>query len=310
MKIIDFIKHNKLAAGLIIVLAFSVSPIFLNRYMVLVLDLGILAAMTVLGLVVLVGFTGQLSLGQVAYFAIGGYVAGFACTRWGIDPWIAIILAAVVSALFGVLIGFPAFKLNGPFLAIITIGFFEIVKILLVNLIDITGGPYGMAGIPPLKIGELRLNRPLLFFYFSIFILLVFIVFILRLRKSRIGRAMISVMNDEVVSPMLGVNVRRIKLTSFGIASFITGLAGAFYAVLTGYIVPDAYTFSESALYLSMAVVSGFNVIIAPMVAIILNMLPEALRGLQEYYLLIFSIALLTFILISAWRQYKLNNER
>ena len=110
-------------------------------------------------------------------------------------------------------------------------------------------------------------------------------------------------------SPMLGVNVRQIKLISFGIAAFFTGLAGGLYAAFTGYIVPDAYTFSESALYLSMSVVSGFNVIVAPVVSVVINALPETLRSLKEYYLLIFSIVLLAFIMISAARQYRINND-
>lgn len=293
----------------IMLLAMLIVPLIINKYMVMVLDLGLLVAIVVLGMVVLVGFTGQLSLGQVAYYAIGSYAAGILCTRFPISPWIGILFAGFVGMLFGILVGIPAFNLNGPFLAIITIGFFEIVKILLINLQDLTGGPFGLMGIPSLKIGPIDFSQPLPFFYLVMFIMILVIVSVIRVRKSRIGRAMISVMNDEVASPMLGVNVRKVKLVSFGFSAFLAGLAGGLYAVFTGYIVPDAYTFSESALYLSMSVVSGFNAILASVVAVFLNMLPEALRALKEYYLLFFSIALLIFVMLSAWKQYKSNNE-
>lgn len=308
-KITEFIKKYKWIFAGILTAAILALPAFLTGYKVLCVDLGILAAMAVLGLVVLVGYTGQLSLGQIAYYAIGSYTVGILTTRFGISPWICIILAVFVAALFGIMVGVPAFSLRGPFLAIITIGFFEIVDILLTNLQDFTGGPFGISNIPKLKIGSIDFCKPVPFYYLTLALLVLIAISVLRLRRSRVGRAMIAVMNDETSAPMLGVNVKRIKLVSFGFAAALAGLAGGLYATFATYIVPEAYTYSNSALYLSMSVISGFNAVVAPFVAVILNMLPELLRALEDYYLLIFSVALMIVIMISAWRQYKANND-
>lgn len=302
-------KSNRVILyGLFLIIALIV-PQLVNDYKVMVIDLGMLMAISVLGLIVLVNFTGQISLGQVAYYAIGSYTAGYCITQLNINPWIAVLLGSMCAMLLGVMLGVPAFNLKGPFLAIITIGFYEIVNIILVNWIDVTGGPYGMSSISPLKIGNMNFSKPVPFYYMTIVIILIIVLAIIRIRKSRVGRAMISVMNDEVASDMLGVNVRQIKLVSFGISAFLAGLGGSLFAVFVGYIVPEAFSSGQSSLMLSMSIVSGANVILAPIIAVIINALPEMLRSLQEYYLLIFSLILLVFIMFSAWRQYKNNND-
>lgn len=284
-------------------------PMVTSKYKILVIDFGILAAMTVLGLVVLVGYTGQLTLGQIAYYAIGSYTVGILYSRFGVSPWIGVILGVILAALFGVLIGIPAFNLRGPFLAIITIGFFEIVDILLTNLSEITGGPFGIMGIGGLKIGEYNISKQIPFYYFTLALLVLIVVGVLRLRNSRIGRAMIAVMNDETVAPMLGVNPKQMKLISFGLAAALAGLAGALYATCATFIVPEAFTSANSSLYLAMSVISGFNALLAPVVAVVVNMLPELMREFENSYLLIFSVVLIIVIMISAWQQYKANND-
>lgn len=286
-----------------------VLPMTTTKYKVLVIDFGILAAITVLGLVVLVGFTGQLTLGQIAYYAIGSYTVGILYTRFGVSPWIGVILGTAVAALCGVIVGLPAFNLRGPFLATITISFYEIVYILLTNLSEFTGGPFGLQGIAGLTIGDFNVSKQIPFYYFTLALLLLIVIGVLRLRRSRVGRSMIAVMNDETASPMLGVNPRSVKLVSFGLAAGLAGLAGALYATCASFIVPEAFTSSNSSLYLAMSVISGFNAWLAPVVAVVLNMLPELMRELEEYYLLVFSIVLIVVIMVSAWRQYKANND-
>lgn len=307
--ITQFLLKIKWILAAVIAAVLLILPFVTSKYKILCIDFGMLAAITVLGMVVLVGFTGQLTLGQVAYYAIGSYTVGILYKHFGISPWIGVILGIVVAALFGILIGIPAFNLRGPFLAIITIGFYEIVDILLINLSDITGGPFGISGIPGLKIGDFNLSKQIPFYYVTLVLMVLLVLVVLRLRKSRVGRAMIAVMNDETTAPMLGVNVKQVKLVSFGLAAGMAGLAGALYATCATFIVPEAFTSSNSSLYLAMSVISGFHAVVAPFVAVIVNMLPELLRALENYYLLIFSIVLIIVIMVSAWRQYKANND-
>lgn len=310
--IIEKLKKNKWVKWVLIsaIAVFLLAlPTMTSKYKILVIDFGILAAITVLGLVVLVGFTGQLTLGQIAYYAIGSYTVGILYIHLAVSPWIGVILGTLVAALFGVMVGIPSFNLRGPFLSIMTISFFEIVEILLTNLSDITGGPFGLSGIKGLTVGGFNLSKQIPFYYFTLALLLLIVIGVLRLRKSRIGRAMIAVNNDETAAPMLGVNPKSIKLISFGLAAGLAGLSGGLYATCATYIVPEAFTSSNSSLYLAMSVISGFNAWIAPVVAVVLNMLPELMRELEDYYLLVFSIVLIIVIMISAWQQYKANND-
>lgn len=306
----DLIKTNRdIILSAITLLIAIIVPLFLSNYKVLVLDVGLLMGMIVVGLLVLVCFTGQLSLGQIAYYAIGAYITGYSNTVWELNPWFAVILGATIALLFGLLIGIPSFNLDGPFLAIVTIGFYKIIHIILMDWDEVTGGPFGMKGIKPLSCASLDFSKPVPFYYLTLALLVIFVIFTNRIRNSSVGRSMIAVMNDEPASVMIGINPKKVKLLSFGFSAFIAGLGGSLYAVLIGYIVPDAFKFSDSILVLAMAVISGTNAILAPVVAVIINSVPEMLRFLERYYLLIFSVVLLVFIISFAYREYKSNTE-
>lgn len=298
-------KKLKYAILTLIILIILLPLLLQNDYLILVADMGAITGLLVLGLVVLVGFTGLLSLGQVAFYAIGAYTAAILSTSLGVSPWLGLLAAGVVSGICGIIIGLPSFNLKGPFLVIITIGFAEIVRILLLNLQSITGGPFGISQIPPLKIAGISLAEPLNFYYFIMIFIAICIFGVSRLRASRVGRALISIRDDETAAEIMGVDVRRYKIISFTISAVLAGFAGAFYACLTSYIVPDLFTFNESAQYLSMTVLGGFNPIGAPLISVVLTILPELLRGLKEYYMLFFSSILLILIVIVAWRQQK-----
>jgi len=283
-----------------------VLPLILNSdYLILVTDMGAVVAFIVLGLVVLAGFTGLVSLGQVAFYSIGSYVAAIVTTRLGLSPWFMLLIAPTVAAAFGVLVGIPAFNLKGPFLVIITIGFAEIIRILVINLEHLTGGPFGISRIPSLKLAGLDLARPLFFYYFIIVLLALAMYGAIRLRKSRVGRALIAIRDDELTAEVMGVNVKYYKIMSFALSAFLAGFAGALYAFLTGYIGPDLYTFNESASYLCMSVLGGFSAVVSPLVGVLLTLLPELLRSLKDYYMLFFSFILMVLVLFAAWREHK-----
>jgi branched-chain amino acid transport system permease protein len=263
----------------------------------------------VLGLVVLAGYTGLISLGQVAFYSIGSYVGAIITTRLGWSPWLVLLIAPTVAAAFGVLVGIPTFNLRGPFLVIITIGFAEIIRILVINLEHLTGGPFGISRIPPLTLAGLDLSRPLYFYYFIIVVLALAMYGAIRLRNSRVGRALIAIRDDELTAEVMGVNVKYYKIMSFALSAFLAGLAGALYAFLASYIGPDLYTFNESALYLCMSVLGGFSAVASPLAGILLTLLPELLRSLKDYYMLFFSFILMVLVLFAAWREHKAANS-
>ena len=298
-------RHKKYLPYLAAALAFALPLALQSDYLILVADMGVIVALVVLGLVVLVGFTGLISLGQVAFYSIGSYVAAIATTRFGISPWLGILLAALIAAGFGLLVGIPAFNLRGPFLVIITIGFAEIVRILVLNLEHITGGPFGISMIPPLRILRVSLAKPIFFYYFMIVVLFLAVFAVVRLRNSRIGRALIAVRDDEVTAEVMGINVKRLKVLAFIVSACLAGFAGGLYAVLTSYIGPDLYTFNESASYLCMSVLGGFSPFVSPLFGVIVTLLPELLRELKDYYMLFFSLILMGLVIFAAWREHK-----
>jgi branched-chain amino acid transport system permease protein len=287
------------------VLALLLPLILQSDYLILVTDMGAVVGLIVLGLVVLAGYTGLVSLGQVAFYSIGAYVGAIVTTRLGWSPWVLLLIAPTVAAAFGVLVGIPAFNLRGPFLVIITIGFAEIIRILEINLEHLTGGPFGISRIPSLKLAGLDLARPLFFYYFIAVLLALAMYAAIRLRKSRVGRALIAIRDDELTAEVMGVNVKYYKIMSFAISAFLAGFAGALYAFLTSYIGPDLYTFNESALYLCMSVLGGFSAVVSPLVGVLLTLLPELLRSLKDYYMLFFSFILMVLVLFAAWREHK-----
>jgi len=298
-------KFAMLGAGFALVL-----PLVLRSdYLILVADMGAVVALVVLGLVVLVGFTGLISLGQVAFYSIGAYVGAIFTTSLGWSPWLVLLVAPTVAAAFGVLVGIPAFNLRGPFLVIITIGFAEIVRILVMNLEHLTGGPFGISRIPSLKLAGMDLARPVFFYYFILLLLAGAVCGAIRLRRSRIGRALVAIRDDELTAEVMGVNVKYYKVLSFGFSAFLAGLAGALYAFLTSYIGPDLFTFNESASYLCMSVLGGFSALVSPLFAVLLTLLPELLRSLKDYYMLFFSFLLMVLVLFAAWREHRAANR-
>ena len=292
-----------------VALALLLPIILRSDYLILVTDMGAVVALVVLGLVALAGFTGLISLGQVAFYSIGSYVGAIITTRLGWSPWLVLLIAPTVAAAFGVLVGIPTFNLRGPFLVIITIGFAEIIRILVINLEHLTGGPFGISRIPPLTLAGLDLSRPLYFYYFIIVVLALAMYGAIRLRNSRVGRALIAIRDDELTAEVMGVNVKYYKIMSFALSAFLAGLAGALYAFLASYIGPDLYTFNESALYLCMSVLGGFSAVASPLVGVLLTLLPELLRSLKDYYMLFFSFILMVLVLFAAWREHKAANS-
>jgi branched-chain amino acid transport system permease protein len=266
-----------------------------------------------LGLNIVVGSAGLLDLGYVAFFGIGAYVAalvgnaGLAQFQLPHMPFLLVllVLAPVVAAIFGVLLGAPTLRLRGDYLAIVTLGFGEIVRITLNNLDAITGGPNGIASIPApelfghpmssdLDIGPVALSGNAQYFYLSLLLIALVLLVIYRLNDSRVGRAWVAVREDEVAAAAMGINTTVVKLLAFGAGAFFAGMAGSVDAHFGTQVSPDSYVFQISVLILAMVVLGGIgNPPGVALGAALLIFLPEKLRDLSDIRFLVFGLALI-----------------
>lgn len=259
-------------------------------------NLAILFIFLSLGLNIVVGFAGLLDLGYVAFFGVGAYVyALLASPHFGLHwpVWAILPLGALVAAICGVLLGAPTLKLRGDYLAIVTLGFGEIVRIFLNNMarpINITNGPQGIGRIDPVALGAIDFGRgdtlwgmtfsgPMKYYYLLLLLLLLVIVINLRLQDSRIGRAWEAIREDEVAARAIGIDTRRIKLLAFAMGASFGGVAGGMFAAIQSFISPESFVFNESVMILVMVVLGGMgNVWGVVGGALLLSFVPEILR--------------------------------
>jgi branched-chain amino acid transport system permease protein len=259
-------------------------------------NLAILFVLLSLGLNIVVGFAGLLDLGYIAFYAVGAYVyALLASPHFNIHlPWWVILpIGAATACLFGVLLGTPTLKLRGDYLAIVTLGFGEIVRIFLNNLsepFNLTNGPKGITTIDPVQVGPISFGNvshlgPLVFseaikYYFFLLILLALVVVVnLRLQNSRIGRAWEAIREDELAARAMGINTRNLKLLAFAMGASFGGISGGMFSAIQAFISPESFILTESVMVLSMVVLGGMGNIWGVILgAILLSFVPEILR--------------------------------
>ena len=263
-------------------------------------NLAILFVFLSLGLNIVVGFAGLLDLGYVAFYAVGAYVyALLASPHFGIHwPFWAILpLGAAVAALFGVLIGAPTLKMRGDYLAIVTLGFGEIVRIFLNNLsqpVNITNGPQGIARIDPFRLGGIDFSKtdsflglafsgPIKYYYLLLAVLLAVIFINVRLQNSRIGRAWEAIREDEIAARAMGIDTTRVKLLAFSMGATFGGVAGGMFSAIQGFVSPESFVLVESIMVVSMVVLGGMGNIWGVILgAVLLSFVPEILRFTVE----------------------------
>jgi len=280
-----------------IVLFLLALPFFANRY---ALDLSTQAAIYIilaLGLNIVVGQTGLLVLGYVAFYAVGAYTYAILSVGHGVNFWAALPVAAFIAGIFGIMLGAPTLRLRGDYLAIVTLGFGEITRIVLNNWDSLTGGPNGISGVPRPGIGPLSFHS-MTAYYFLVLAMLVLTVFVVRrLNDSRIGRAWIAIREDETAAEAMGVNTTGLKLLAFALGAVLAGLAGVFYVAKMGFVSPESFNFLESIIILCMVVLGGMGSIPGVILgAVILYLLPEALREFQQFRMLVFGGSLVAIM--------------
>lgn len=314
--------RQKLLAALLIVAAVA-WPFLVSRGTVDIATLTLIYVMLGLGLNVVVGLSGLLVLGYGGFYAIGAYTYALLNHYYGFGFWESLPLAGIVTAAFGFLLGFPVLRLRGDYLAIVTLGFGEIVRILLLNNTEITGGPNGISQIPKPTFFGLEFNRSvrdggwdtfhnffglkydpsdrIVFLYLVALLLVVLTLFVInRLLRMPLGRAWEALREDEIACRSLGLSPTRIKLTAFTISAAFAGFAGTLFAARQGFVSPESFTFVESAFVLAIVVLGGmgsqFAVILA---AILLVVSRELMRDLNEYSMLLLGALM---VLMMIWR--------
>ena len=269
-----------------------VFPFIFSMYQTNIMITGLIYIMLGLGLNIVVGLAGLLDLGYVAFYAVGAYSYALLNHHFGIGFWAALPIGAGVGVLFGVLLGFPVLRLRGDYLAIVTLGFGEIIRLILENWNEFSFGPSGIANIPRPSLFsiQLSLQNATIYLYYLMILLVLFTIFVVnRLQDSRIGRAWIALREDEVACEAMGVDRRKTKLTAFALGATWAGMAGVIFAAKTTFINPASFTIWESIIILCIVVLGGMGSIIGVIVgALILILLPEYLRAFSEYRMLIF----------------------
>ena len=273
-----------------------VFPFIFSMYQTNIMITGLIYVMLGLGLNIVVGLAGLLDLGYVAFYAVGAYSYALLNHHFGIGFWAALPIGAGVGVLFGILLGFPVLRLRGDYLAIVTLGFGEIIRLILENWNEFSFGPSGIANIPRPSLFsiQLSLHNATIYLYYLMILLVLFTIFVVnRLQDSRIGRAWIALREDEVACEAMGVDRRKTKLTAFALGATWAGMAGVIFAAKTTFINPASFTIWESIIILCIVVLGGMGSIIGVIVgALILILLPEYLRAFSEYRMLIFGAML------------------
>ena len=305
-------QTQKIIAFFVAALGLLVLPLLLQSFgnaWVRIADMALLFVLLSLGLNIVVGYAGLLDLGYVAFFAIGAYMFGLASSPHLTDTfpalaqaypqglhmsiWIVVPLGAALAGFFGVLLGAPTLRLRGDYLAIVTLGFGEIIRVFMNNLdqpFNITNGPKGISQIDSLQlfgvnlgkkmmIGDFELASVTLYYYLFLFLVVVSVVVCHRLELSRVGRAWMAIREDEIAAKAMGINTRNLKLLAFGMGATFGGISGAMFAAFQGFISPESFTLMESVMIVAMVVLGGVGHLPGVILgAVLLSALPEVLR--------------------------------
>ncbi|MCB1496638.1 MAG: high-affinity branched-chain amino acid ABC transporter permease LivM [Bauldia sp.] len=315
--------------GLVAAIAFTIVMPFLpfaDRYWMDQAIVVLTYCMLGWGLNVVVGLAGLLDLGYVAFYAVGAYSFALLATNFDLGFWVCLPMAGILAAGWGLILGFPVLRLRGDYLAIVTLAFGEIIRVVIINWYDFTNGPDGISGIPrptlfgiPFERGddgfaavfglEYSSIQRIIFLYYIILVLALVTNFVtLRLRRLPVGRAWEALREDEIACRSLGINTTNTKLTAFATGAMFGGFAGSFFATRQGFISPESFTAIESFIILAVVVLGGLGSQLGIVIAVIfLNTAFEVLRGLDEYRMLIVGLMM---VLIMVWRPRGLVSTR
>lgn len=284
---------------LVLWILIALAPLVLpNSYVLNVVTTGLINLLLIASLNLLMGYAGQISLAHAAFYGLGAYVTGVLSTKFGWSPWLGIFCAMCVTAVAAWGIGWPTLKLRGHYLAMATLGFNAILSVLFVELVDYTGGPNGLSGVPPLSLGSLSLESDTAFFYFALVVTGLVMVLMLNLIDSRTGRALRALSTAEIGAACMGIDVHRHKLIVFTLSAMVAALAGCLYVHHNAFVSPETFEFGTSIMLVVMVALGGTgNFWGAVIGAVIYTVLPEVLKAFGDFELLIYGVALVLVLL-------------
>jgi branched-chain amino acid transport system permease protein len=289
---------NKLSLFIFALMIFTV-PVFLrNNYHLMVLNVAALNIIVVIGLNLLMGYAGQISLGHAAFFGLGAYLSAIFTTTFGFHIWPTMIMAMVITGMISYAIGIPTLKLEGHYLVMATLGFNVIVYIVMIQLNAVTGGPSGFAGIPRIQIGEFTFDSDRKIYYLFWTVTLGILLFSLNLIHSRVGRAMAALSHNELAAKCVGIDTQSYKVKIFVISAILGSLAGSLYAHYITFISPGTFSFYYSIQVVTMVMIGGIGSLWGSLFgAILLTILPEILHFVKEYNVLLYGLILMVVLL-------------
>lgn len=307
----------------------AILPFVSSKYFISIGILALIYVLLGLGLNIVVGLAGLLDLGYVAFYAVGAYGYALASQHWGFSFWEALPLAAGAAALAGAVLGFPVLRMHGDYLAIVTLGFGEIIYLVLTNWVEVTGGPNGLSAPFPTLFNlefkrsasegftpfheffgiDFSADHKYIFLYLLVLVIVAIVMFFVnRLKIMPVGRAWEALRQDEIACRALGINHVVVKLLAFSMGASIGGLAGVIYAAYQGFINPTSFHFFESALILAIVVFGGMGSSLGvALAAIVLTVLPEMLREFSEFRMILFGIMMVVMMI---WRPRGLITEK
>jgi len=292
-------NRRVLLAGLALLAALF--PFFFSSYQTSIMTTALMYVVLGLGLNIVVGLAGLLDLGYVAFYAVGAYTYALLNHHFGLGFWAVLPLGGGLAALFGLLLGFPVLRLRGDYLAIVTLGFGEIIRLVLENWSTFSQGPSGIADIDRPGLFNLALpveSAMVYLYYLMLGLALCTVLVVRRLRRSRLGRAWVALREDEIACQAMGIDVTRTKLTAFALGAFWAGMVGVVFAAKTTFVNPACFTFLESAIVLCIVVLGGMGSVAGVIAAaLLLVLLPEYLRAFAEYRMLIFGAVLVLMMI-------------
>lgn len=279
-----------------LILSVLVNARLTSLYIAQIVTLAGINVIMALGLNLITGFTGQLAIGHAGFMAVGAYSTALFMMYLNIPPVIAVVMGAMVSGFVGWLIAIPTFRLRGDYLAIVTLAFGEVIRVVIINLPSLTGGAAGLKGIPAFAQGRYlkQIVAMDIVFVFMIAVIAFMYVFI----KSSYGRALIAIRDDEIAASSMGINAQRYKIMAFTISAVIAGIGGGLYAPFFGYLSPQGFTFLRSVEILIIVVFGGMGSITGTVIAaFMLTGLQEGLRFLKDYRMVIYPLLLIIMML-------------
>lgn len=299
-KPILFYARYEVVIGLVFLAFAIVFPYVMDqRYITNIMVNCATYAVLALSLNLLAGVMGTISLGHAAFYGIGAYTAALLSTKFGTPFYLTFLAAMLVSGVAGLIVGTPTLRIKGRYLPLITMGFCEIIRLIELNWYDLTRGPMGIVNIPAIP-KLFGLGKPISKYYIILLCVLFTLYIVRSIINSRVGRAIMTIRDDELAAGFMGINVYKYKIMIFGVSSALAGLAGAFYAHNVTFVDPKSFTFDQSILILSMIILGGMGSLPGSIIgACVIAVLPELLRDFAQYRQVIYGFIIVIMVIFA-----------